>query len=148
MQTKITKRKLISILSLSLLLIIIVVFNSNSPNTLDVQREEDLHQIADVIYKFAREHNGMLPDTDNIDSLSNFPNSPLCIGKADFCYNFADAGTSNSKDMIIPNYMGEMPMDPEIGTEENSNYFIHKNAAGKIVLTANIGTKNEIVVVQ
>src|SRR3990167_6418989 len=61
----------------------------------NTQRRADLYQLTNGIYQFAAEHNGNLPDTDGVDTTSNFPGAETCIGTStgapDNCFNLAAA---------------------------------------------------------
>jgi len=112
----------------------------------DTQRRSDLLEITNAIYEFAAEHNGNLPDTDNDDATSNFPDEadgPTCIGTPP-CFNLAEAGKADTTadpdtlpdNPVVPTYIAGMPYDPSTGTAANTQYTIYVNSGGRIVASA------------
>jgi len=108
----------------------------------DAQRKSDLLELTNAIYQFAAEHEGNLPDTDNLDTASNFPTTETEIGTAG--YNLAAAGAEDTtKDAdtdidepLVPTYMAQIPEDPSTGDAANTGYFIYVNTDGRVVVRA------------
>ena len=87
-------------------------------------RQSDLIQITNAIYQFAAEHNGNLPDTDGVDTTSNFPAVATCIGNIAPCFDLAVATNAAGLETIVPTYVAGMPMDPSIGIAGDIGYTI------------------------
>lgn len=96
----------------------------------NTQRQSDLIQITNAVYQFAAEHNGNLPDTDNDDSASDFPDAAACIGSdtAGGCFDLAIAGAEDGDDAdtdiddpIVTTYIADIPEDPSTGTGDGAN---------------------------
>lgn len=110
----------------------------------DTQRRSDLYSLTNAVYQFAAEHNGNLPDTDGVDTTSNFPTVSTCIGNLAPCFNLAAATDAAGAEIVAPTYIAAMPTDPSTGTAANTQYSIFVNADGRVVasasgeLTANI----------
>ena len=107
----------------------------------NTQRRADLYQITNGIYQFAAEHNGDLPDTDGVDTTSNFPASATCIGATTGapanCFNLGEATNAAGLEVIVPTYMAAMPMDPSVGSSGNTGYYIFLDATtGRITASA------------
>lgn len=102
----------------------------------DTQRKSDLYSITNAIYQFSAEHDGNLPDTDNDDSVSNFPQTSTCIGTGGGCFNLGIASDASGVEVIIPTYTAELPMDPSDGTAADSGYTIYEDVNERIVASA------------
>lgn len=106
----------------------------------DTQRQSDLTAIISIIYQYASEHSGDLPDTDGNPLTSNFPTTYTCIGTDLACFNLAGAGEAG--DEIVPVYLLELPRDPKVtstaqkGTNVNTGYEIMVDANGHIYALA------------
>ena len=100
----------------------------------DTQRRSDLYSITNAIYQYAAEHEGVLPDTDNNDSTSNFPATPTYIGNGNF--DLANAGNAAGTETVVPTYIAEIPNDPSTGTAANTQYTIFEDSNGRIVASA------------
>ena len=105
----------------------------------DTERETELIAILSMIYQYASEHSGELPDTDGNSATSNFPTSLTCIGTGGSCFNLAGAGATGEK--IVPVYAIELPKDPQTGTDANTGYRIMVDANGHLIASASGETK-------
>ena len=105
----------------------------------DTQRETDLFQLLSVVYQYASEHSGELPDTDGDPATSNFPTSSTCIGSGVGCFDLAGAGESG--ETIVPEYLAEMPQDPKIGSESDTGYTIYVDENGHLIASASGETR-------
>lgn len=102
----------------------------------DTQRRSDLLSITNAVYQFAAEHNGDLPDTDGDDTTSNFPTATTCIGTTAPCFDLGAATDEAGTEVIVPTYIGGIPLDPATGTAANTGYSIYQDANGRLVATA------------
>lgn len=114
----------------------------------DTQRRSDLLAITNAIYQFAAEHDGNLPDTDDDDTDSNFPDTPTCIGdgttacaaNADCTgmtsFNLADATDEAGTEVVVPTYIAALPVDPSSGDATDSGYCISVSADGRVTASA------------
>lgn len=106
----------------------------------DTQRRADLYSLTNAVYQFAAEHNGNLPDTDGVDTTSNFPSAATCIGNnpaaPDSCFDLAAATDATGTEIVVPTYIADMPSDPSAGTPANTQYTIYEDANGRVVATA------------
>ncbi|MCX7928612.1 MAG: type II secretion system GspH family protein [Patescibacteria group bacterium] len=105
----------------------------------DAQREADLIAILSAIYQYASEHSGDLPDTDGNPNASNFPTTLRCIGTNATCFDLARAG--DGEDTIVPDYMAEIPVDPQTGSTANTGYLIMVDVNGRLIASASGETK-------
>lgn len=109
----------------------------------NAQRKSDLLEITNGIYQFAAEHNGNLPDTDDVNTTNNFPTSAICIGAvASGCYDLDNAGwydtaTSTRVEMLVPTYLAALPVDPSTGdAATDTGYEIYVSTDGRVVVSA------------
>lgn len=110
----------------------------------DTQRRSDLLQITNAIYQFAAEHEGNLPDTDNDDTLSNFPTTATCIGTGGTCFNLGTAGAQDGADAgtaiddpVVPTYIAGIPEDPSTGITADTGYTIYLDSTtGRVIASA------------
>ena len=111
----------------------------------DTKRETDLIAILSMIYQYASEHSGGLPDTDGNPVTSNFPTTMTCIGSTSPCFDLAGAGDDG--DTIVPVYAVELPKDPRVAstgqpaTDVNIGYEIMVDANGHLIASASGETK-------
>lgn len=97
-------------------------------------RNANLNEITSAVAQYRAEHEGTLPDTDNDPAVDSFPTTLTCIGSGTGCFDLAQAGEDGVS--IVPDYIAEMPMDPQTGTVANTGYSIMLNANGRIVASA------------
>ncbi len=97
-------------------------------------RNSNLNEITSAVAQYRAEHEGNLPDTDNNPAVDSFPTALTCIGSGAGCFDLAQAGEDGVS--IVPDYIAEMPMDPQTGTAANTGYSIMLNANGRIVASA------------
>lgn len=113
----------------------------------DTQRRSDLLQITNAIYQFAAEHDGNLPDTDGVDTTSNFPTAATCIGTGTCAlntdcgtgaaFNLAAATNEAGTEIIVPTYIAALPADPSGGLPADTGYCISVNGAtGRVTASA------------
>lgn len=98
-------------------------------------RQSDLIQITNAIYQFASEHNGNLPATSWTGGVPDFPTTPTAIGTSGFDLANAGAGVDDGTGTgtyvldpattIVPTYIAGIPMDPSVGTPEDTGYTIY-----------------------
>jgi type IV pilus assembly protein PilA len=123
----------------------------------DTQRRSDLLTITNAIYQFAAEHEGNLPDTDGVDSTSNFPQVPTCIGTVATCavnagdagppayagcsgmaaFDLASATDAAGTETVVPTYVADLPTDPAGGTSGDTGYCISVDiVTGRVTASA------------
>jgi len=108
----------------------------------DTERQAHLHAVTSAIYQFAAEHDGNLPDPDDVVATNNFPT--CAAGAEDIGTNgmglgtagFSDDGADGVDDPIVPTYIAEIPVDPQGGTAADTLYTICVDANGRLVATA------------
>jgi hypothetical protein len=101
----------------------------------DSVRRVDVLAISNAIYQFSAEHNGSLPQLLS----GQIPRTNTCIGSAPPCFDLGKAGFNQNGvivDAIVPKYISEIPRDPKIGTNENTQYYFYINQNNRIVVTA------------
>jgi prepilin-type N-terminal cleavage/methylation domain-containing protein len=109
----------------------------------DAQRETDLVYILSAVQEYAAEHSGDLPDTDGDPDTSNFPTSSTCIGTGVGCFNLAGAGDTG--ETIVPEYVVELPSDPQTGNPPTDvGYEIFVDTAGHLHASASGELKTSI----
>ena len=114
----------------------------------DAVRESHINAITSAVAQFRAEHEGNLPDTDGDDSLSSFPTTPTCIGTATGCFDLGTAGAVEDTTQIVPDYIAEMPIDPQTGSAEDTGYSIWINANDRIVASASGEVRANISIVR
>ncbi len=109
----------------------------------DAQRETDIIAIISTVQQYSAENSGSLPDTDGDQETSNFPTVETCIGTEAPCFDLAGAGDD---EIIVPDYLAELPVDPSTGTQENTGYMIFVDENDHISVSATPETKESISV--
>lgn len=97
----------------------------------DQERRESVKAISDAIFQYTSENKGLSP--------KDFPTSETCIGSKSPCYNLAK--------LLVPIFIDKFPIDPKIGTQENTGFNTFKNSDGRIVVKVEgeLGGRFEIV---
>jgi hypothetical protein len=72
----------------------------------DKQRQTDILNIVNAVYLYAIEKTRLPED---------FPTTPTCVGKAKTCYDL---------EFLEPNYINQIPEDPQTGDVENTGYYV------------------------
>lgn len=112
----------------------------------DAVRESHINAITSAVAQYRAEHEGNLPDTDADPATNNFPLVITCIGNADPCFNLAQAGELGSQ--IVPDYIAEIPMDPQSGTAGNTGYSIMLNNNDRIVASASGEVRTDLSIIR
>jgi prepilin-type N-terminal cleavage/methylation domain-containing protein len=102
-------------------------------NARDTQRRADLYAVTNALYQYAVEHNGVMP--------TMITTTPTHIG--------SNGGLVDLASILVPTYIAALPKDPSTGTDADSQYFIYRDASGRVVASAsselNPGTAIQIV---
>jgi len=119
--------------------IVIVALNPSKQlgDTRNAQRRVDVNTILNAVYQYNLDHNGSFPSA--IDSTTA---TAQVLGTAGSGLNSTctatgteAAGADMSSD-LIPAYVVGIPQDPSSGTAANTDYYINKDANGRIVVGA------------
>jgi prepilin-type N-terminal cleavage/methylation domain-containing protein len=102
--------------------------------TRDTAREAHLNAVTSAISQYRAEHEGNLPDTDGDPATNNFPLVVTCIGTGGGCFDLGTAGEAGVT--MVPDYIPEIPMDPQTGDAADTGYSIYVNANGRLVASA------------
>lgn len=108
----------------------------------NTEREAHLYAVTNAVYQFAAEHDGNLPDPDDVVATNNFPECSVGardIGTADLnlgAAGFSDDGADGVDDPIVPTYIAEVPVDPSDGTAAVAGYTICVDANGRLLAAA------------
>jgi len=92
-------------------------------NNIDTQRRNDIYQIANSIYQFTIENNGVFPV-----SIPKGEANKRMLGTA--------LGNVDLSGELVPMYMSQMPYDPVKGSPEATEYWVYLKSDGRIVLEA------------
>jgi len=72
-------------------------------------------------------------------NMENFPTEATCIGKSEGCFNL--------EEILVPQYLSEIPKDPTIGTGVNSGYTFYLDKADYFVLSA-VGETEPVITIR
>jgi hypothetical protein len=95
----------------------------------DTERRSHLAAIGTALSVYASEDGRM----------ENFPTEEICIGKSEGCFNL--------EEILVPQYLSEIPKDPTIGTDVNSGYTFYLDAADYFVLGA-VGESEPVIIIR
>lgn len=100
--------------------IVLVAINPNRQfaQARNAQRQNDVTQVLNAVYQHATDNNGKL--TTKVTAVSQ------------------DVGTgaANLAADLVPNYLSEIPVDPDGGTAAVTKYTIIKDANNRVTVTA------------
>jgi prepilin-type N-terminal cleavage/methylation domain-containing protein len=112
----------------------------------DAVRESHLNAITSAVAQYRAEHEGNLPDTDGDPATDNFPTDWACIGAALPCFDLAIAGVAGAT--IVPDYIAELPLDPQDGTDNDTGYSIMINTNGRIEASATGEVRTDLRIIR
>ncbi len=116
--------------------IVIIAINPGKQlaETRDAQRWSDVNAILNGVYQYSIDNDGILPTgistTGKVIGLSNGGCGTTCTAENN------GIACLDLKFYLVPNYLVAIPMDPSDGRELNSDYYIKKDADGRIVVGA------------
>lgn len=117
--------------------IVIIAINPGKQlgDTRNAQRRSDVNTIINAVYQFSIDNNGSLPS--GIDSTTG---SSQVLGTASSgldstctATTTVAAGVDLSGD-LVPTYIVGITVDPSTGSDANTDYYINKNANGRITV--------------
>ncbi len=119
--------------------IVIIAINPGKQlgDTRNAQRRSDVNAILNAIYQYSIDNNGVLPT--GIDSVAG---SSQVLGTAASGLNSTcgslttlAAGVDLSAD-LVPDYIVGIPLDPQTGSASNTDYYVNKDANGRLTVGA------------
>ncbi len=119
--------------------IVIIAINPGKQlgDTRNAQRRSDVNTILNAVYQYSLDNNGNLPS--DIDSVTT---SSQVLGTATTgCDTTCGATTTvascvDLSQELVPTYIVGIPTDPQTGTAANTDYYINKDANGRITVGA------------
>lgn len=119
--------------------IVIVALNPGKQlgDTRNAQRKSDVNAILNAIYQYAIDNNGNLPT--GIDSISATAQvlGTAASGLDSTCTATTTVATGlNLSADIVPDYVVGIPMDPQTGSASNTDYYVNKDANGRLTVGA------------
>lgn len=128
--------------------IVVLVLNPSKQlgDTRNAQRRSDVNTILNAVYQYAIDHEGKLPaGIDDVVGTSQVLGTATSgLGSGCFAATTVDAGLDLSTD-LVPVYLVNIPFDPKNGTNTNTNYYINKDAVGRITVGA-CNTEHSLVI--
>jgi len=117
--------------------IVIVAINPNKQlgDTRNAQRRADVNTIMNAVYQYTIDNNGTLPS--GIDSTYT---SAQVLGTAGSGLDSTCTATTtvaagvDLTSVLVPTYIVGIPTDPSTGTAANTDYYIDKDANGRITV--------------
>jgi len=119
--------------------IVIVALNPNKQlgDTRNAQRRSDVNTILNAVYQYSIDNNGNLPT--NLDSVYG---SSQVLGTASSGLDSTCTATTtvglgfDMSSELVPTYIVGIPYDPSTGSASDSDYYINKDANGRITVGA------------
>lgn len=119
--------------------IVIVALNPNKQlgDTRNAQRRADVNTILNAVYQYAIDNSGNLPA--GIDSTAG---SSQVLGTTGSGLDSTCTATTtvaaglDLSAVLVPTYIVGIPMDPKTGSAGNTDYYINKDANGRITVGA------------
>ncbi|MCA9364011.1 prepilin-type N-terminal cleavage/methylation domain-containing protein [Candidatus Kaiserbacteria bacterium] len=117
--------------------IVIVALNPSKQlgETRNAQRQSDVNAILNAVHQYTIDNNGVLPAA--IDSVTG---SAQVLGTAGAGLDSTCTATTtvaagiDLESILVPTYIVDIPVDPTTGTAANTDYYISKTGAGRIVV--------------
>lgn len=119
--------------------IVIVAINPGKQlgDTRNVQRSADVNTILSAVYQYSIDNNGTIPSEVDDDDTTFQVLGTAATGCDTTCtaVTTEDACADLSGDLVA-DYIVGIPMDPTSGTSANTDYYINKDANGRILVGA------------
>ncbi len=119
--------------------IVIIAINPSKQlgDTRNAQRRSDVNTIINAVYQYSIDNNGVMPI--NIDAVTD--SSQVLGTSGTGCDSTCSAVTTVAACVdlsgdLIPTYIVGIPIDPSTGAETNTEYYINKDANGRITVGA------------
>lgn len=108
-------------------------------DTRNANRSSDIAALLDAVTQYAAEEGNAIADFGTISLCDSATEDPNPIGTG--------AGNINLATLLVDEYIVAIPMDPSVGTEENTGYTICRTDGGRVQLEApNAENEKQIVV--
>lgn len=117
--------------------IVIVAINPNKQlgDTRNAQRTADVSTIINAVYQYAIDNNGAMPaGIDNVTGSSQVLGTVASGADTTCTATNTVAAAVNLSSALVPTYIVGIPTDPSTGTATNTDYYINKDANGRIVV--------------
>jgi type IV pilus assembly protein PilA len=119
--------------------IVIIAINPSKQlgDTRNAQRRSDVNTIINAVYQYSIDNNGVMPG--NIDAVID--SSQVLGTSGSGCDSTCSAVTTVAACVdlsgdLIPTYIVGIPIDPSTGATTNTEYYINKDANGRITVGA------------
>lgn len=119
--------------------IVIVAINPGKQlgDTRNVQRRSDVNTILNAVYQFSIDNNGSIPSAVDDVAASYQVLGTATIGCDTTCSAVTTvAACADLTSDLVADYIVGIPVDPGAGTSGNTDYYINKDANGRIVVGA------------
>ena len=105
--------------------IVIVAINPTKQlgDARDAQRRNDVNSILNAVYQYAIDNNGTLP-------------TGITTSSTEICADDATSCSDVNLNVLTGSYLLNIPEDPQNQTATGTNYFISKDASGRVTVTA------------
>lgn len=127
--------------------IVILALNPSKQlgDTRNAQRQSDVTTILNAVYQYSIDNNGSFPaglDSDNA--------SPQVVGTGAGCTCTATSTTAAAQkcanlSALVPTYLVGIPQDPTTGLASSTDYYINRDANGRITVGACAPESNEVI---
>lgn len=119
--------------------IVIVALNPNKQlgDTRNAQRRSDVNTILNAIYQYSIDNNGSLPsDIDStLTSAQVLGTATSGLDSTCTATTTLAAGADLASD-LVPTYIVGIPFDPSTGSAANTDYYVNRDANGRITVGA------------
>ncbi len=104
-------------------------------DTRNAKRRADVNTVVNAIYQYAIDNNGTMPG-----SIDSNPDSAQVLGTdLGGCNTSCSAVTTVASCVsltaaLVPTYIVGIPYDPSSGSDDNTDYYVNKDANGRITV--------------
>ena len=131
--------------------IVIVALNPSKQlgDTRNAERSSDVVTLLNAVYQYAIDNNGNLPA--NIDTITT--TSQVFGTSVSGCDSTCTAASSTASCLdltsdLVPTYIVAMPKDGTTGTDANTDYYINKDANGRLTVGSCDPEQSAVISVQ
>ncbi|MFT7507563.1 MAG: prepilin-type N-terminal cleavage/methylation domain-containing protein [Acidimicrobiales bacterium] len=119
--------------------IVIVALNPAKQlgDTRNAERSSDVNTILNAIHQYTIDNDGILPAGIDANATTYQVLGTVATGADSTCAAVTtEAAAVDLTTELVPTYVVGIPMDPSTGTLTNTDYYVNRNAAGRIEVGA------------
>lgn len=128
--------------------IVIIAINPNKQlgDTRNTQRSSDVNAIMNAVYQYSIDNDGNLPTgLDSIYSSAQVLGTVASGANSTCTATTTLAAALDLSSYLVPTYIVSIPYDPTTGSSANTDYYIEKDANGRLTVGSCDPEQNKVI---